>query len=381
MSSKNELISDHVQKFLTKLHTKTNQDKLFIGACTIELLRRAQQMDRSAVNAIVSFLSRVNDVPWADIPFSVTQTVLVRGKEVAKQYGVDDKHVPDVLLSALVNFADLVDGFMKDPELTAEELFDAVVAEEAEKFVQNAAQPKAAPDIYDHTMLRTCFKAAATTDGLLQELGAGLVTYRGALGDAAGPTLRGLAFDGVSNNWRILLETGELVSVAKDDPGLKTAATQSDYANICPALLASATACGKTLAAAAVSSDAAADKIAAGIFGEFVKPVTVVDADRTAISVLEQVLHPDGSGGTWTGPTGAAVFFPVTVAGQNAYISLNAVPSKDAPYVTAKLVEVSPGHKPTERVIMHLDHPRYLSARGVYLFPLEKEVICLRIMV
>lgn len=381
MSSKNELISDHVQKFLTKLHTKTNQDKLFIGACTIELLRRAQQMDRAAVSAIVSFLSRVNDVPWADIPFSVTQTVLVRGKEVAKQYGVDDEHVPDVLLSALVNFSDLVDGYLQDPEATPEELFDAIVAEETEKFLQNRESAATAPDIYDHTMLRKCFKAAPTSDGLLQELGAGLVTYRGMVGGVLGPTLRGLAFDGVSNDWRVLLETGELVSVAKDDPGLKTAASPNDYANICPALLAIATACGKTLGAAAVASDEAAAKIVGGVFGSFVTPLKILDADRTAISVLERVLHPNGPSGA-TGPSGAAVHFPVDSVGQNAYIALNAVPSKDGPYVTAKLVEVSwHDNKSTERVIMHLDHPRYLSARGVYLFPFEKEVICLRIMV
>jgi hypothetical protein len=377
MSSKNDLISDHVQKFLTKLHTKTNQDKLFIGVCTIELLRRAQQIDRAAVNAIVSFLSRVNDVPWGDIPFSVTQTVLIRGKEVAKEYGAADEHVPDVLLSALVNFSDLVDGYLlKDPELTPAELFDAVVAEETEKFLQRAAQVKDAPGIYDHTMLRKCFKPATTSDGLLQELGAGLITYRGD----SGVTLRGLAFDGVSGDWRILLETGELVSIPKDDPGLKTAASPNDYANICPALLVAATACGKMLGAAAIASDAATAKIVAGVFGEFVKPFVVVDADRNAISVLEQVLHPDGHGGV-TGPTGAAVHFPIDINGQKAYIALNAVPSKDGPYVTAKLVVVSPGRTPTESVLMHLDHPRYLSARGVYLFPLEEEVICLRIMV
>lgn len=381
MSSKNELISDHVRKFLTNLHTKTNHDKLFIGACTIELLRRAQQLDRSAVSAIVNFLSRVNDVPWADIPFSVTHTILVRGKEVATQYGVDSEHVPDVLLSALVNFSDLVDGYLKDPEVTPEELFDAIVAEEAEKFLAAQANGQTVPDIYDHTMLRKCFKAAPTNDSLLQELQVGLVTYRGMFGGVLGPTLRGLAFDGVSNDWRILLETGELVSVPKDDPGLKTAATPGDYANICHALLAMATAAGDMLGAAGLTSDAAAAKITGGVFGEFVKPLTVINADRAAISVIEQVLHPDGSAAGTTGPTGAAVHFPTSVNGQNAYIALTAVPDSRGSYVTAKLVEVSSDPKPTERILLHLDHPRYLSARGVYLFPLEKEVICLRIVV
>lgn len=380
MSSKNELISEHVHKFLTKLHTKTNHDKLFIGACTIELLRRAQQLDRAATSAIVSFISRVHDVPWSDIPFSVTSTVLVRGKEIAQQYGIDAEHVPDVLLSALVNFSDLVDGYLQDPDVTPEELFEAIVAEESEKFLQSRIVAAAAPAIYDHVMLRKCFKSAPVDDALFQSLGIACVTYRGMVAGVLGPILRGFAFSGVSDNWMLLLETGEFFSVPKGDPGLETAATPDDYVNVCPALLAYTTAASAELAAIGVITLAAAEKIAAGALGAFTKPVWSKAADRSAIQTLEQVLHPD-SDSSVTGPTGAAVHFPAPEPDSQRCCVLAAVPAKDGAHVTAKLTEAVSGDNPTEKVILYLNHPRYFSARGVYLFPTDSGVICLRIMV
>lgn len=380
MSSKNELISDHVQKFLTKLHTKTNQDKLFIGACTLELLRRAQQMDRAATSAIVSFISRVHDVPWADIPFSVTSTVLVRGKEVAQQQGVDAEHVPDVLLSALVNFSDLVDGYLQDPDVTPEELFDAIVVEEAEKFLQNQIRSAEAPAIYDHVMLRKCFKPAEVNDALFQTLGIACVTYRGIVSGIVGPTLRGFAFDGVSDNWWLLLETGEFFSVPKGDPALETAATPDDYINVCPALLAYTTAARAELAALGVITAAAEEKISSGSLGGFTKPVWSKAADRSAIQTLEQVLRPEEARAV-TGPTGAAVHFPAPEPDSQRCCVLSAVPSKNGAHVTAKLTEVVDGEEATEKVVLYLNHPRYFSARGVYLFPTDSGVICLRIMV
>lgn len=378
MSSKSELISDHVRKFLTRLNTKTNQDKLFLSACTIELLRKAQQLDKSAVPAIVSFLARVNDVPWGDIPFSVTQAFLARGKEVAQQYGASDEHVPDVLLAALVNFSDLVDGHLAADDITPEDLLDAIIAEETEAFLTRQSQPKQEVAIYDHVMLRHCFKSAVTTDKMFQSMAARCVTYRGTIAGQPGPILRGIAFDSVERKWITLLETGELVGISHDDAGLVGAATPEDYAGVCPALLAFLTSGPAELYAGAVVSAETKDALIGGMLGEFTKPLHAFTGSRAAISVLENVLDPFENSAA-TGPSGATVRFQVPNADRPLCVVLDAQPSPHGPYVTARLVEEhSDG---TEQVLMRLDHPRYFSARGFYLFPLEKEVICLRIVV
>ena len=380
MSSKRDLISDHVRKFLTRLNTKTHQDKLFIGACTVELLRKAQQLDKSVVPAIVSFLARVNDVPWGDIPFSVTQYFLARGKEVAKQYGVADEHVPEVLLASLISFSDLVDGYLAADDVTPEALLDAIVAEEAEAFYNRQAQLSQPVEVYDHVMMRRCFKAAATNDKLFQFLDARYVTYRGNVAGQPGPILRGIAFDSVSRGWSTILETGELVFISLDDAGVVAATTPEDYANVCPALLAFLMLGLDELFAGAVISESARSVFVKNpnAVGELIVPVTAFTGARSAITALENVLNPEQSFSA-TGPTGASVRFQVPNASRPFCVVLDAQPSPDGPYVTARLVEEQPDG--TEKVLMRLDHPRYFSARGFYLFPLEKEVICLRIVV
>lgn len=378
MSSKNELVSDHVKTFLTRLQTKTHQDKLFIGACTIELLRRAQQLDREAARSIVSFISRVYDVPWHDIPFSITTNFLVRGKELANQYGVSDKHAPDVLLSALASFSDLIADYMHDTEVTPEEFFEAIVAEEAEKFAQQQiASP--APAIYDHVMLRKCFNPAVTSHELLQSLGINYVTYRGMVGGVVGPILRGFAFSGVSDNWLLLLETGEFFSVSRNDPGLASCSAD-ECLTACPALLAYTTTAAQELLGLGLLNDHAAAKIKSGALGEFTKPVHSMSAELPAIQALEQVLHPDADR-VVTGPAGASVYFPAPLPDSKKCCVLSAMPAKNGAHVTAKLSEVLPGHEPKEQVTLYLNHPRYFSARGIYMFPTDNDVICLRVMV
>ena len=72
MTSDKDLVSNHVRKLIKQLTGKNSDDKLFMLACTIELLRRTQQIDPKNVRALVDFMSRVYDVPWKDSPFSIT---------------------------------------------------------------------------------------------------------------------------------------------------------------------------------------------------------------------------------------------------------------------------------------------------------------------
>jgi hypothetical protein len=347
-------------------------------ACAIELLRRAQQIDPKNIRALVDFMSRVADVSWSLIPFSVTQKTLHDGPTLAQQYGATPAGVNDILLESLAVFSDIVEnGGMEE---NAAAIFDAVVAELAE--ASHTASPPAvvqAAEIFAPSMLKRVFTPAELTPKLLEHIGAEPILFKGWVTPGHGPTLRGLAFDSGILQWHIILESGEFIRRPKDDPAVSLGYTAM-YDEQPIELLAYTDLIAQQLEWCGVFGESQAMFIKDNGLGKFTPPIlrefvakenavlldNVIDIDRESLTI--------GTVGA-TGAVGASVRYGVGTARE---IVIDATPSKNGPYVTARLVEKQPAG--TEKVLMRLDYPRQFSARGVYVFPVAGQPVSLTVI-
>jgi hypothetical protein len=374
-------LSTIVRKFLNDFEGVDTAHKLVLAACTLELFRQAQTPEKrpSFFRALSEFAKNAHDVNWGAVPFSFTKYALTDGRRVAAEYGADPAQIDDILIEALAVFSDLIcDGFA-DSDVKPEALFDAVIAELTEaKKTQTVKTKFNAPEIYAERMLSRVFKPVEFTDDVAKKSGASLVTFKDSLPNGEpGPSLRGIAFDNGTNQWLVLLETGEFVRRAKGDEAITATNTAEDYAAVCPALLLFVYVAAKELHTWAILDDEQYDFISkqAG-FGSLLKPHCAIVAKQEMVASLENVIDSAteavnlGLIGA-TGPHGASVRFAVPET--DFVIVLDAMTSSTGPYVVSRLMQ-------HERVLMRLEHPRQFSARGVYLFPLAGHAVSLTVL-
>lgn len=381
MTSDKNSVSNHVQKLIKQLTGKNSYDKLFMLACTIELLRRAQQIDPKNVRALVDFMSRVYDVPWKDIPFSVTQKTLVQGPKIAAQYNAKPENVNDILMEALASFSDIVENV--DADHQAEAIFNAVIAEAAE--ASNAPPPAVPPahvaEIFNRTMLSRIFKPVELTPKVLEQFGAQPVLFKGELSATQrGPTLRGFAFDSGVLQWHIILESGEFIQRPKNDPAVSLGYT-AVYDEQPIELMVYTTLIAQQLEWYGVLGDSSAKFIKDNGLGEFTAPIRREFVAKENAVLLENVIDIDresltlGTMGA-TGAVGASVRY--AVPDTSCDVVIDATPSANGPYVTARLVERQT--EGLEKVLMRQDYPRQFSARGVYVFPVANMPVSLNVI-
>ena len=381
MTSDKDLVSNHVRKLIKQLAGKNSYDKLFMLACTIELLRRAQQIDPKNVRALVDFMSRVYDVPWKDIPFSLTQKTLVGGAPVAVEYGAKAENVNDILMEALASFSDIVENVNENHD--AEAIFNAVIAEAAE--ASNAppvvVPPAQAAEIFNRNMLARIFKPVELTPKVLEHIGAEPVLFKGGFTPSRrGPTMRGFAFDSGVTLWHIILESGEFIQRPKNDPAVSLGYT-AIYDDQPAELLAYTALIAQQLEWCGVLGESQAKFIKDNGLGEFTTPVLREFVAKENAVLLENVIDIDhesltlGTVGA-TGAVGASVRYAVPKT--NYDIVIDATPSANGPYVTARLVERQTAG--LEKVLMRLDYPRQFSARGVYVFPVANTPVSLSVI-
>lgn len=351
-------------------------------ACTLELFRQAQTPRKNAAffRALAEFAKDSQNTNWGAVPFSITHVSLSRGLQVAREYGVAEEQVDDVVTSALLLFADLIEDGLADSEgATPQDIFEAVIAEMAESQKDQPPTKPGAPEIYNERMIARVFKPAQFTDRTATALNAGLVTFRDVLpGGERGPALRGIAFDNGTNTWHMLLETGEFIRRPKNDPSVTGTNTAEDYAEVCPALLAYTRAAVDDLflTTAVLSEDEAKLVKDQNCLGEFIKPCHAATASKATVKSLESVIDVAKTAATMgctgaTGPVGATVRIPVP--GTDYAIVIEATAAVSGPYVIAKLLH-------HETLVMRLERPRQFSPHGVYLFPLPHCVVLLTIM-
>ena len=348
----------------------TTKDKLLATSALLETLRIFSQIGPDMLYSVLEYIAEsAMQVEWQNVDFSFTKKLLAYKD-------------PDVALEALVVFSELVES---DPAHASEVLIDSILDEvESRKPKPPPPPPKPKPlpntaEVYTERMLGRVFKPAVFSSKVAGTMGAGLVTVRGTLASGEpGPALRGLAFDSGISVWSTVLETGEYVSILKNDPTFTVKVTEDadDYANVCPSLLLYTLQVAEQLKWAGVLSEDIEQQITRhGSLGSETQLVHRVRADKENVKSLAQVLDyardKEDIVPHTTGPLGASVRFAVPASDMT--VVLDAMPSQTGPYVVARLMR-------GEATLMRLDHPRYLSARGVYFFPLPKFAVSLTVM-
>ena len=381
MTSDKDLVSNHVRKLIKQLTGKSSDDKLFLLACTIELLRRAQQIDPKNVRALVDFMSRVYDVPWKDVPFSLTHKTLVGGPKIAAQYNAKPENVNDILIEAIALFSDIVENV--DESHQAEAVFNAVIAEAAE--ASNAppvvAPPAQVAEIFNRNMLSRIFKPVELTPKVLEQIGAEPILFKGGLTPSRrGPTMRGFAFDSGVTLWHIILESGEFIRRPKNDPAVSLGYT-AIYDEQPIELMAYTDLIATQLEWAGVLGESQSQFIRNNGLGKFTPPIVREFVAKENAVLLENVIDIDRESLTLdttsaTGAVGASVRY--AVPDTSCDIVIDATPATNGPYVTARLVERQIAG--LEKVLMRLDYPRQFSARGVYVFPVANLPISLSVI-
>ena len=373
--------SSLIREFLGKFKAADDHSALKLLACTLELFRQAQLPTKNPAffKALSQLAQTTGNINWGAVPFSITQAVLGRGPAIAKQYGAEAKDTAGVLVAALTLFADLVENGLADPDVPAQDIFDAVIAEVAESYKNTQTVNPSAPEIYNERMLARVFNPAQFTDTMASALSASLVSFRDKLPSGeVGPAYRGMSFDNGTNTHFLLLETGEFFPVSpRSAPSVTGTNTAEDYASICPALLAYVSIAARHLEIAAVISEAQRKQIErSGYLGEFTKPAHYAVVLRDDVASLERVIDGAKEAATLgiTGATGAhGASIQVPVPDTDYVISIDAAVSSTGSYVVATLLH-------SGRVVMRLERPRQFSARGVYLFPLTDCVVSLTVI-
>lgn len=381
MSNENH-IATSFDSFLENLPEQDASSKLFFTAGIVELLRHSKSAKTGL--AIAELLASLPVVEWSRIPFSITKTILSdKYKSLVRKLGVPDDLATDVLLTGLLAFLSRMQD-QSPTEALLQEVVTDVAREVAESFkddqpAEPATQP---PELFNHWLVRRVFEQEDITDDTLAKLGSHLVYFRAPLSPKTlGPEIRGLAFDNGTNQYYILLESGEFVKVPKDYEHMRIVNRDVLFPDIPSALFLAMSIAAQQLEMYAVISKPQLDYVAAGNLGKPLKPVVQAVADAEDIVALEHVFDIGreaariGVTGA-TGPTGATVRFPIPDT--DLCVVLDANQDTHGPYSTARLVRAN--ETGTDVVLMRHETPRLYALRGVYLFPLKDQLISLTVM-
>lgn len=373
-------ITTSFDTFLDNLTGHDTPDKLFFTAGIVELLRHAKSANTGF--ALAELLASLPAVEWSRIPFSITKTVLsAKYENMARQCGVPDDLVHAVLLTALCDFLAHVETDTPSEDLLQQKIREwaAAATEAAES--DSVEEKQSPPELFNSLLVRRVFELGAITDDTIKKLDAQLVYFRAPLSPKTlGPEIRGLAFDNGTNQYYLLLESGEFLKVPKDYEHLRIVAC--DAWSVMPSsLFLTLGIAAQQLEMYAVISAAQLEYVAAGNVGKPSKPVVQAVANAEDVVALEHVFDIGreaariGATGA-TGPTGATVRFPVP--GTDLCVVLDANQDPHGPYSTARLVREN--ETGTDVVLMRHETPRLYALRGVYLFPLKDQLISLTVM-
>ena len=382
MNDKNHLTGPF-DSFLDNISGCAASEKLFFTAGIVELLRHAKS--NKVGLAIAELLASLPETDWRSVPFSFTKTLLAdKTKSVVKQYGVPAEMVSDVLLAGFMAFLGRMQAGEKPTETLLQETIKAVALEVAEAYKTPAAVSvkKEPPELFNHWLVKRVFAPEEITDDVLTQLDAKLVYFSAPLnGGVRGPEIRGVAFDNGTNQYFVLLESGEFVKVPKDYEHLRLVTRDILTPDMPTALFLALSIVAPQLEMYAAISKPQCDYIAAGSLGKTLKPLAQAVAAVEDIAALEHVFDTGrefariGVTGA-TGPTGATVRFPILDT--DFCVVLDANQDAHGPYSTARLVRQN--ETGTEVVLMRHEAPRLYSLRGVYLFPLKDRLISLTII-
>lgn len=372
----------HFDTFLAGLDKHDEQEKLFMLAGLVELLRHTKSA--TDVMYMAELLVSLQYIDWSRIPFSITRTVLTTGcHDDVKRLGVPEELIPTTIRSGLLLFLDEIQA---DPSKPATyELLQSNIRLAAESLLPpeeppaNPKLPAAKVEVFNPRLVRRVFTPAKFTPELAEQLRLQLVTYRGVMSDKKlGPALRGVATSN-DGGFNVFLESGEFVQVSTEYEHLHVSTAPEDFKHINPAVLLLLTAAVVELEAFSVLDADQAEQIKAGSLGKLHATHFrgVTDADdlfplEHVFDIGREAVRMGVTGAT--GPVGASVRFPVP-ATENLAVVLEAQQDTYGPYSHARLVEIGADGK--DVVLMRHETPRHYSLRGVYLFPLQDRLVSL----
>lgn len=311
----------------------TDNEKLKITAILFELLRLCAANPKATLRAI-ELLSKL---PWSMISFPVFST--------AVDYHLAASATADGKLGArLLNVAREFCNVMQiAPEAATRETLKMLAEAPAEEPVVPEEKPgKFAPPIASTTALLKVFKPAKVTPSA----GIRLMTWQSQLPTGLGPLYSAIDLHDPETldpaPVRILLETGEIVTVAENF--LMSPAEEADYAFIPPQLLANYYAYWSGPDPAAVKGlGTFAHLVVKPVFSDVVVPLTDVFKNPVPNVSRAVTLRFDGT------PYRATLTAHVNAAG---------------PYAVATLIDEE------DKILVRLDTPRMFAVEGVYIFPM-----------
>lgn len=369
--------------FLDNISDCTSSEKLFFTAGIVELLRHAKS--NKVGLAMAELLASLPETDWHSVPFSFTKTLLAdKTKADVSQCGIPAAMVSDVLLTGFMAFLGRMQAGEKPTEALLQAAVKDVATEVAALYKQPAVVPKKKepPELFNHWLVKRVFSPEEITDDVLTKLDAKLVYFSAPLGGGlVGPEIRGVAFDNGTNQYFILLESGEFVKVPKTYEHMRLVNRNVLAPDMPTALFLALSIIAEQLEIYAVISKPQFEYIAAGSLGKTLKPIVQAVAAVEDIAALEHVFDTDqecarlGGAGA-TGPTGATVRFPIPET--DLCVVLAANQDAHGPYSTARLVREN--ETGTDVVLMRHETPRLYSLRGVYLFPLKDRLISLTVI-
>lgn len=277
-------------------------------------------------------------------------------KDIYGQLGVPPDRELAVTIDALRNFVDSLNvSSARDATAFLSCAADAAVASLPPPSVVKA------PALSSPAALSRVFQRGPQ---FLPDSGFELLSWMGELPFGPGPTCAaiGISKHGAeekSDAIEILLETGEIVTIASHSFLTAKLTSPEDYAMTSSHLLA----CARVFAqqpdwfGSTVQPGALDVKL-----GKFSRLVAH-SVDNSIADPIDEFMRNNKRG------PGVSVLVPFDGSPYN--VTLDARDSTTGPFVTARLVDSQ------ENTVMRLDTPRRFSARGVYLFPLQEAAYAL----
>lgn len=277
-----------------------------------------------------------------------------------------------ILLRSLRIFLAVLD---LDPAAATVDLFTAIVSDE----LKTPIVPPGPPALLQEAHVLLGFKPAVHSDAVISSSSVYPVSVVSELpnSNGLGPELYGLAYTH-GDVCHVLLATGEYVTFPANS--IQVAACPPAVWKDLPAYLL---ACGAVFFPRLLPEIASPGPVSALIntppdaqtfFGAFLQPPVLKNVAAAALSGLTAVLDyaPIGP----TGPVTANTEFELNAAGHDYRISLGAQYCAPRCRIASNVNIIVGG---TSHILMRLP-PRELSAKGVYLFPLEQTFVGLIVL-
>lgn len=247
-----------------------------------------------------------------------------------------------------------------------------------------AAQPVVrAPELLHPSLVRRVFQPAPFSIELATQFDIAITKFIGQLaGFRYSHEMPGFCFDNGLATLTVLLETGELVFVPKND-FISTAISTDpeDYENVSPLLMLNLRVLCQSLLRANLISKEQSDFICSENFGKFKAPVAALNISGERVAGIARIFKDSVAGvpATPLAPADAGLRCKVSAAnGENYYVALQVYSGTKEPYLTSRITQIDTDG--CETVVMRADAPRLFTVFGAYVFPLKNSLVSVSIL-